>query len=29
LRTQKTGRIVPLADVVSVIQEEIRTGLIG
>ena len=28
LRTQKTGRIVPLADIVSVIQEEIRTGLI-
>ncbi len=27
LRTQKMGRIAPLADVVSVIQEEIRTGM--
>jgi prolyl-tRNA synthetase len=28
LRTQKTSPIVPLTDVVSVIQEEIRTGLV-
>ena len=28
LRTQRTSRIVPLADAVSVIQEEIRTGLL-
>ena len=28
LRTQRTSRIVSLADAVSVIQEEIRTGLV-